>query len=132
MAILRSVSGLKVSVCVNKVPLEEYDADEDELPTNAITKYIEAVTGCNFEVYFTIFSPFAFARYDVVANLNVDGKYMDSFVIGQDEFYHRSGWTFTGKKTTNENGNHWFVQKFQFSQLNIGEHSWTDSTSAVR
>ncbi|RMY53725.1 hypothetical protein D0865_05106 [Hortaea werneckii] len=76
MAIHPHVPGLTVSIDVAGQDLPEYDGgDTQALPNNAVTKYIQAVSGAQFAISYRFDnSVFAFADHAIVAHIYCDGN----------------------------------------------------------
>lgn len=86
MAILDSIPGLDVSVCVDGAPLQEYDDDEElvsEKPgaigeyqkARTVLKYVEAVSNAEFTVHITLGTSFNMDCPTLSNPISVDGKF---------------------------------------------------------
>ncbi|KAJ8066196.1 hypothetical protein OCU04_005282 [Sclerotinia nivalis] len=83
MAILEAVPGIKVTVCVDKQALQEYDDDELEAvpegevekyqASRTVAKYIESRTGKNFRIKLEISKAYRFDSPTVGFFVFVDG-----------------------------------------------------------
>jgi hypothetical protein len=87
MAVLPSLPGIEVTVCVNKVPLKEYFDDEpsenpgrhrDSLAPRIVSKYIEAITDQEFTLHFRVAKPYDVDSPSLVFSTSVDGKNISS------------------------------------------------------
>ena len=75
MAVTEHLPGVTITVVVDGVDLKEYrDADIQE-ETRTITRYIEAVSGKNFEIYITLDKDCEFFGEDLSFRICVDGKW---------------------------------------------------------
>lgn len=81
MAIHPNVPGLTVSIDVAGQDLPEYDGgDTQALPNNAVTKYIQAVSGAEFAISYRFDnSVFPFADHAIVAHIYCDGNSTGSY-----------------------------------------------------
>jgi hypothetical protein len=117
MAIIPGLPGLKFDVVVRGVPLEEHTDTEEEHPPGTIAKYIEAKSGAEFEIRYTVTQPFP--SHDILFEYYLDGKYTrGSFAFKKDFSGYRNSHTIAGVNTVK--GDVWFLQRFCFSELNIG------------
>ncbi|KAF8860115.1 hypothetical protein BDZ45DRAFT_649240 [Acephala macrosclerotiorum] len=85
MAILDKVPGLEVTFCVDGMPLEEYD-DDEELTlgkpgaigeyqvARTVSKYVEALSDKEFSINVKMDSSFSFDCPSIATPINVDGK----------------------------------------------------------
>jgi hypothetical protein len=74
MAILPSLPGLEVQICISgKQALEYADPTQTSLRTNKISKYIEAKTGKEFSIVVRMQSPFEIDSTAIVTRVEVDG-----------------------------------------------------------
>lgn len=118
MVILPACPGLKVEVAVAGQALKEHD---DNYETNAkpktVTKYVEAVSGANFEIAISFEKPFP-DKHAVRAIVYVDGEDVARPIIRESALLKRTrkiqGATLRveGKRV---------LRKFRFSKLNVGE-----------
>jgi hypothetical protein len=87
MAVLESLPGVEVCVCVDGNALEEYKDDEEVKVTpgpvgehqasKTVSKYIESITGKEFCIRATISPAFLFDCPRLSFKLRIDGKRMD-------------------------------------------------------
>jgi hypothetical protein len=54
MAITRASPGIQVEVLVEGEPLKEYDDEDEEVTADKVTKFIEAKSGSEFKIRWTI------------------------------------------------------------------------------
>jgi hypothetical protein len=118
MAVHPFLPGLAVEIIVNDAPLPEYDDDTDagDSPT-MVTKYVEATSGANFAVEVAFTEEFPFPKGDMRAGTSVDGRLLSSRIIREDYFFEK--FLVEGRKC--EIGQHSKIQKFCFSELEVGK-----------
>ncbi|EUC26971.1 hypothetical protein COCCADRAFT_31407 [Bipolaris zeicola 26-R-13] len=108
--------GLEVAVHVNDRPIQEYDDDDDENPpSNTVTKYIEAKSGAGFAVITTFKPPFS-PPHGVMISLIVDGSPVTSRCCRQDELFGR---VFNMHAVHRKIDGEWVMQKLHFSEIDI-------------
>lgn len=124
MAILAGVPGLKVEILVNGEPLREYDEDrdEDDEPSepNTITKYVEVVSGAEFQIKYTFKRPFP-SQKAVDVDFHFDSL-TDGVVVNQTILFNPSGHWYVGPES--RIGGRTQIQKLSFSDLEIGESGY--------
>lgn len=90
MAILSTLPGVEVTVCVGRVPLKEYDDDEvnqtlgeDALRLGPVTvsKYIEAITDREFTVDLCVQRPYLKTSPTLTFDVYVDGHWATGKVM---------------------------------------------------
>ena len=129
MAILHDVE-VTISAKGNKLP--EYDDDAEEPgSSNMVTKYVEAVTGADFKIYYTIKPMFRLKSSGVSIDVMIDGEYMDSHVLlRNEELKHLSrvpwGGSFNGTMRTQNHS--WTLQAFSFAEIKT---SWFHQRQVV-
>jgi hypothetical protein len=116
MAILAEVPGLRVEVFVNGKALQEYD-DDETAPPKTITKYIEAVTGQNFEIRYSFIKPFP-TRHSVKVKIELDGKVMEGVVFSKRKILVATDRTSKGAYSSVDGKA--FISKYRFSEIAIG------------
>jgi hypothetical protein len=121
MAILPECPGLKVGVFAQGRQMQEYDDDEDPSP-KAITKYIEAQSGTNFNVVARFKRPFS-TRYDVMMRVIIDGKSMAKWHCKRAQLANK---VVECDGIRRERHGEWVKQNFSFAELEIGKHYWHD------
>ena len=141
MAILPDVRGLRVEVHVNGAPLKEYDDDEDA-PPQTVSKFIESVSGAEFEIRYFFEPPFP-TIHGVKAEIRLDGKLMRGSLHQKHELIDSRGHRCDG--ATSHLGGQAFTSRFNFAELKIGmkllqtkayanghcrERQWTHSVRA--
>ena len=118
MAILHDVD---VTISAKGKKLPEYDDDAGELGTNnAVTKYIEALTGADFKIHYTIKPSFRLKSSGISVRVTIDGEYMDAHVLSRNEhLMHLSresySGSFTGSRRFQNQG--WTLQTFTFAEI---------------
>jgi len=119
MAVLSKFPGLKVSVRVQGVPVEEYDNDEEGSKPGSLSKYIESKSEEEFDVKFKIPK-----RIDTPADLRfrlfLDGKLVDRKIIRGSK-WQRQSYSFKVSGTKSKVNGEWEIRNFMFSPLSIGE-----------
>jgi hypothetical protein len=116
MAILTDVAGLRVEVHVNGAACKEYDDDEDP-PPKTVTKYIEAVTGSEFEIKYFFGRPFP-TKYGVESRIIIDGLEADSLLHSANSLLKSGGYKSEGALTIDHGKT--LCSKFCFSDLRVG------------
>lgn len=115
MAVLNSLPGIKVTVCVDDRPLKEYESTEDEVTLNetqglgkklevaqhqrsvTFKKFVESAAGEFFTVKCSVQNPYRYA--DVCTYLSfcsyVDGKILSWALVFNKETYEKNGFSLT-------------------------------------
>jgi hypothetical protein len=112
MAKFDDVPGLKAEVLVDGEPLQEYD--DDDVESDMITKYIEALSDKDFVLRFT-FDMDLTADHGVEVQVDIDGDRC-RVAYRPEKLHkpcHKSGRSFL------KNGQR-FERNFRFTALNIG------------
>jgi len=125
MAILDELLGLEVEVVVNGQPLKEYtDTFVDEDQPKTVVKYIEAVSGANFEIRCRFTSPYPHQEVVNGVEVRLDGERAGFILIRKSclmpllsEFTS----SIQGRRTGQ--GQTWSQEKFRFAELSIGTFS---------
>ncbi len=84
MAVIDSVPGLEVFVCVDRKPLPEYDDDEqgpEPRPANHVCKYIESISDREYTINIKLDVPFVMNCPSLVVHVIIDGIWMVTPVI---------------------------------------------------
>ncbi|KAF2651346.1 hypothetical protein K491DRAFT_98202 [Lophiostoma macrostomum CBS 122681] len=130
MAVLDAVPGLKVQVFVNGLPLLEYEDDEDVEQNrerdDVVTKYVEATSGANFEIRYTLGTDIWTVDspgHDVQSSLVMDGKRVEKICYSYSP--HRASAISKLSGVLSYRHGQWTIQRFRFSALNIDETSTT-------
>jgi hypothetical protein len=118
MAILRDQPGLKVEILVDGVPLQEYDYENEEIMPSVVTKYIEAKSGDNFTIRYTVLPQFHI-KHALVVQSYLDGKSMAKRVFSEERIRKYANRTVTGVREAI--AGKYYERKFCFSQLNTGQ-----------
>lgn len=108
---------------VDGVPANEYDDDEETAAsTEEITKYVEAVSGANFEIKVLVGPGYTFAEEDAVScSVYVDGEYGAGRVRKKDHVHECAGLgestiiNVDGRYSMDTSGRK--LYKFQFADL---------------
>jgi len=114
---------IEVKVLVNGSAAQEYDGDDDESNgPNTVTKYIEALSGAEFEVHYEAKPSFRFPCQHLEFNISIDGKVLDNRIISKERpdgsTPSRKG-SLTGIKTSH--GETRSIRKFRFSDINTSQ-----------
>lgn len=117
MAILRDQPGLEVEILVDEGPLQEYDDEDEEIVPTVVTKYIEAKSGVNFTIRYTVLPQFH-VKHALFVQSYLDGKPMESHVRSEDVIRKYTSTTMTGVREAIDGK--YYERKFCFSQLDTG------------
>lgn len=118
---MTSKKAIEVKVLVNGTAAQEYnDDDEENNEPNIVTRFIEALSGLEFEVQYELKPSFRFPSQHLGFNVSIDGKALASQVISKECSKGGS----SGRKGTIEgisrsDGVTWSLEKFRFSDLKI-------------
>jgi len=117
MAIVKSHPRISVEIYSNSAPLQEYVNDEEEDAPNAVTKYIEAASGAEFEVRCTLTRDFP--ETTLMCQVYLDGKRAAGMFCEQS-FYVGESARLKLRGVSHSDGSGSFVSNFCFSSLAIG------------
>jgi hypothetical protein len=118
MAVLDAYPSIKVQIEVNGAPLQEYHDDEEDSMPGTVVKYIEAITGAEFQIVQEI-TP-RWPRYDIMFRYYVDQHYTGgSFVVKKQ--YHGSVERHIESGVTSCKNGQGVIQNYQFAALSVGE-----------
>lgn len=102
---------------------------QPKLTTEVCTRYIQASNGQSFRLCFTFLSSFIHKRYDVLADIYIDGKIVDNMLFERQDLQSDSGpggWKSfaAGSRRIREKpgglgGTEWQVLPWKFSDLDI-------------
>lgn len=109
---------LKVFVSVGGVALEEHVDEDDEQKPEAVTKYIEAVSGAEFTVDVELQKPWP--DYSVLIDYHLDGKWMRGTFIRQEDFVGTCAKR-SAAGIPHSVDKDWYIRNFCFSDLVIGK-----------
>ncbi|KAF1850026.1 uncharacterized protein K460DRAFT_326500 [Cucurbitaria berberidis CBS 394.84] len=115
MAILSTCPGLKVEIIVDGEPLPEFDDQEADQESHTKTTYIEAKTGADFVVRYTVSA--LFSTDDISAQICIDGDEGNHNAHESHELNNTLVHTVEGRLS--KAGRRVFIQKFQFAELTI-------------
>lgn len=118
MVILRDV---EVTVSAKGKRLQEYDDDAEEpSPSNAVTKYIEALTGTDFHIQYTIKPAFRLKSSGIAVIVTIDGEHMDSMIHNKykdlKDLSRVPFHSYSDGSRRSQNGS-WIRQAFIFSEI---------------
>jgi hypothetical protein len=96
MAVLDAIPGLKVFICIDGKPLEEYDDDEEEevevtpiaeyQAAKTVRKYVESISDTEFSIKIMLETPFVMDYESLMAPIAIDGKHMLETVIVKERY----------------------------------------------
>jgi len=125
MGIFSFLPGVEIDILVNGEPLKEYDEppDIDNGEPKTIVKYIEAVSGSNFEIRLRLNSAYQHRGHGVTTKIFLDGVYVQTPIFPQKMIKRLSvkSLTETVQGEIHGSENDWKVAKFSFANLEIGE-----------
>jgi hypothetical protein len=116
MAVTQDNPSIKASIVVNGVALQEYDDDEGQAESTAVTKYVEAITGAEFAIQYRFDKK---PKHHVRVNFLLDGKEITGQYTFPEDFI-RSSLVQTSYGVISDDGNKWQVQNYAFSDLQTG------------
>lgn len=117
MAVLPDCPGLKAEVVVNGEALLEYDDDEHNGHPRTVTKYVEAISGANFEIHLSFELPFP-KDYGMMVFTKIDGITQNKKIIGKERLFE-SVFNLSGAKEHAAGSS--ILRKYRFSALIVGE-----------
>jgi len=124
MAIVKSLPGVKITICSEGKKLKEYKF-RMELPRRsvekAVSRFIEAPTNAEFSIKIRVSGSYQLDCPNLLFNIYVDGVSVGGVLCGEYELIH-GGWTknIEGVKQPTEKHVVGF-HKFRFSELVIGK-----------
>jgi hypothetical protein len=86
MVNLEEFPGISVTVCVEGKPLKEYSDDAITDEDGTVIRYIEAVTGKNFEVHLGVEKGTNITRSHIGCHVRVDGSFVGYPLILKSNF----------------------------------------------
>jgi len=116
MAVTQDNPSITASIVVNGVALQEYDDDEGQAESTAVTKYVEAITGAEFAIQYRFDKK---PKHHVRVNFLLDGK----DVAGQYAFpedFKESSLVQTSYGVMSNEGSKWQMQNYAFADLQTG------------
>jgi hypothetical protein len=131
MAVLSKFPGLNVHIVVNGVARPEIDPPDDDVEDTRkrVTRYIEAESGANFEVRFSLDKAFKRAvnvsKYDLCVGVWIDGLWIKGSLCSKSKLKSLAGakhiTTIEGVEVGS--GENWNLRKFVFSDLVANDNS---------
>ena len=114
---------IEVKVLVNGCATQEYeDEDEEAQGPNTVTKFIEAVSGAEFEVQYEMKPSFQFPSQHLVLELSIDGKVLDNAVLSKREpAANTSVWRGSLRGLMRSHGVRWSLERFRFSDIKMSQ-----------
>lgn len=124
MAILKSLRGIEVSICVDDEPLVEYDDRNAQIQLATILKYVKVVPDKEFVVKITIDRSYKWTSPGLHFRVKVDGTIIECHNLLREEFeeIHRD-YPFIHESIGaygTDNGEQ-VVSPFKFSKLHLSE-----------
>ncbi|KAF7888522.1 uncharacterized protein EAF02_003063 [Botrytis sinoallii] len=86
MAILKSVPGIEVSICVDNEPLIEHTDRNAKAERSTVLKYVEVVPDKEFTIRITTEKSYKWTSPYIVLNIMVDGVDIRTLPFGRQEF----------------------------------------------
>lgn len=125
---------IEVKVVVNGTPAQEYDDDDDDqesLGHNAVAKYIEAISGEEFEVQYELKPSYRLPSQHLVFEISVDGKLLHNNVVSKEKFAERGqAWVGSLKGIMRSHGETWSLERFRFSEIKMSQSTCMYSRGA--
>jgi hypothetical protein len=118
MAVLDAYPSIKVQIEANGAPLQEYDNDEEDSTPGAIVKYVEAISGAEFQIVHEI-TP-RWPLHDILFQYCVDQHETGGTFVREYQYRGSVARHSESGATSRRNGQE-FLHKFQFAALSIGE-----------
>lgn len=120
MAVTKAYPRLKIEILVSDIPLEEFNDEDEQVSPNTTTKFIESQSGVEFEIRSSLSKPWPVCS--LLLQVYVDGKYVRSWFMMQRDFEGDTlNIAIQGQSYSKDDK--WFLQKFCFSELKIGQSS---------
>lgn len=126
MAVLPLQSSIKVDIVCDGAVLQEYEDDEDAPNHQTVMKYVEATSGKEFGIRWTVTAPRP--RCTILFDCFLDRKRISSKYAGLESF-RCLPYTYTEQGAVSFKNGQSFVHKYAFSALIVGECS--DSIQAA-
>lgn len=128
MAVLQSLPGIEVFVCVKGEALEEYDDDEAQADVESgetnqyqasktVSKYIESVTDQEFAIKLLVGNPYYFDCGSLGFSIRVDGRKVRSPLLRRDEYSSVNGWSQDVRGIRAEEGEKSLIRPFKFAEI---------------
>jgi hypothetical protein len=120
MAILKP---FECTVEVDGVPLEEYEDEDTEQAntTTLLTKYVEAISGANFSLKFTV-QPGWTMKADYIAwYVYLDGTLVTGGVVPSESYDGDRSYTTQKSGALSGAGDNWTIRKYKFADITTGD-----------
>lgn len=133
MALLDSLPGVEVTVCVEGEALQEYAAENDEVVHQdkavvyhqqqvTTTKFIESATGKPFLVRVNVKAPFKMNCDNIAFAVRVDGKHIRKSLMSKKDFAkimngEREDWSVNIEGPIEQVGSGWVVRLMHFAEI---------------
>jgi hypothetical protein len=118
MAILAGCPGLEARILVDNEFAEEHVSWADRPKPHEVVKYVRALSGGNFGIWYSFTAPFPTDK-PVAMKVIVDGQALDEPVHFDIDLKNHEGYTSLGPLF--RDGEQSKLQRYHFSELKIGE-----------
>lgn len=129
MAVQPDLPGIEVIVCVDDIPLKEFEDDEEERqlgsggPTKKVSKYIESVADQEFTVKYFVRHPFKLDSPMLGGDVLVDGKRVAQKVLSKKTYDGDFEQIVDGVEDKDEQSGRMVFRSFRFSKVETSR-SW--------
>lgn len=123
MVIADALAGVKVTVVVDDIALQEYENDDDQDSHSMVTRYVEAVSDQGFAVHMFIQPDCKFKGDSISFRILVDGKWAISPIVFAEDVYSDGLKLVRSGKRESETT----VRRFRFAGLERSKHQSSDS-----
>lgn len=119
MAVLGAYPNIEVQIVCNGAPLKEYDDDDEEsAEPNTVTKYVEVVSGAEFQIQHDIMVPWP--RHEILFECTIDKQNIGGNLIKKRRYQGRI-YRYTKNGALSYKKGQWSTQRFHFAELLIGK-----------
>lgn len=124
MVILERLPGLEVEVHVNGEPATEFASDDLQDEQRQATRYIEAVSGAEFNIQWTFHAAeFKYRNWAINGIVHVDGKYADGRIFRPDAVKHQDSFTVKMSGVWKKEKGRYVERPMMFSDIMMGMYS---------
>lgn len=116
MAVLDGCPNIKVHVVSNGTSLKEYDDDDEIQAPNTITKYVEVVSGAEFQIHHEILTPWP--KHAIRFGCFLDEQSIAGTII-RKRHYRGTSHLFVKDGASSYSQGQWSFQKFRFAELSV-------------
>ncbi len=121
-------------MCVNKIPIEEFDDNEEESPerdegdtTKNVSKFVKSVTDMEFGMKWLVRDPFNFDCPMLCFEVHVDGKLAVKKVLPKERYNGELEGFISGIRDVDQENNQGTLRSFRFARVETSK-SWTLAT----